>query len=147
MNGYALDTNIISFLLRGNRQLQERVYWEANSGKGVIVPPIAYYEVKRGLINYHAPAKLAAFERLCILLGVDVMDIETLDKAANIYAALKKIGRLIEDSDIFIAASCLAHGYTLITDNTRHFKQIEELQLTNWSHGDQDEETIFDVME
>ena len=138
MNGYAVDTNIISFLLRGNRRLQERVYWEVNSGQGVIVPPIAYYEVKRGLINYHATAKLAAFERLCTLLGVDVMDVETLDKAANIYATLKKVGRLIEDSDIFIAASCLAHGYTLITDNTRHFKLIEELQLVNWTYGDQD---------
>ena len=138
MNGYAVDTNIISFLLRGNRQLQERVYWEANSGKGVIVPPIAYYEVKRGLINHYATAKLVAFERLCTLLGVDVMDVETLDKAANIYATLKKVGRLIEDSDIFIAASCLAHGYTLITDNTRHFKLIEELQLANWAYGAQD---------
>ena len=133
MSGYAVDTNIISFLLRGNRQLQEKVYWEANNGKGVIVPPIAHNEVKRGLINFHASAKLAAFERLCTLLGVDAMDIETLDKAANIYATLKKFGRLIEDSDILIAASCLAHGYTLITDNTRHFKLIEELQLANWA--------------
>ncbi|MCL2010406.1 MAG: PIN domain-containing protein [Synergistaceae bacterium] len=133
MNGYAVDTNIISFLLRGDRQLQERVYREANSGKGVIVPPIAYYEIKRGLIDYQAPAKLAAFERLCALLGVDVMDVETLDKAAKIYATLKKAGRLIEDSDILIAASCLAHGYTLITDNIRHFEQIEKLQIVNWA--------------
>ena len=62
MNGYALDTNIISFLLRGNKQLQEKVYHEASGGRGVIIPPIAYYEVKRGLVDYHAPVKLAAFE-------------------------------------------------------------------------------------
>jgi predicted nucleic acid-binding protein len=127
MNGYAVDTNIISFLLRGNRRLQEKIYREASSGKGVIVPPIAYYEAKRGLINYHATEKLAAFERLCAKLGIDVMDVETLDKAAGIYAALKRAGRLIEDSDILIAASCLAHNYTLITDNTRHFERVEGL--------------------
>ena len=132
MSGYALDTNIISFLLRGDRGLQIKVYQEANNGKGVIIPPIAYYEAKRGLIDYHAPKKLAAFERLCEMLGVDDMDMETLDKAAGIYATLKKAGRLIEDSDILIAASCIARGYTLITDNTRHFERIEGLKHVNW---------------
>jgi predicted nucleic acid-binding protein len=95
MSGYALDTNIISFLLRGNKQLQDKAYREANGGNGVIIPPIAYYEAKRGLIANNAPVKLAAFERLCDMLGVDVMDVETLDKAAGIYASLKKAGRLI----------------------------------------------------
>jgi predicted nucleic acid-binding protein len=47
MSGYAVDTNIISFLLRGNKQLQEKVYREANGGAGVIIPPVAYYEIKR----------------------------------------------------------------------------------------------------
>ena len=133
MSGYAVDSNIISFMLRGNRQLQERVYQEANEGEGVIIPPIAYYEVKRGLLAHNAPAKLASFEKLCNLLGVDEMDTETLDKAAGIYAMLKKAGRLIGDSDILIGASCLAHGYTIITDNTRHFNRIEGLQFVNWA--------------
>lgn len=133
MNGFAADTNIISFLLRGNLQLQDKIYREANSGKGVVIPPIAYYEIKRGLIDRHAMSKLSAFERLCSMLGVDVMDAETLDKAAGIYAALKRNGCLIEDSDILIAASCLAHDYTLITDNTRHFERIDGLRLVNWA--------------
>ena len=133
MSGYALDANIISFLLRGNRQLQERIYREANNGRGVIVLPVAYYEVKRGLINYKAHGKLVAFERLCKRLGVDEIDIETLDCAANIYASLKTQGRLIEDSDILIAASCLAHGKTLVTDNTRHFERIDGLDIVNWT--------------
>ena len=135
MSRYAVDTNIISFLLRGDRQLQDRVYKEADEGDGVIIPPIAFYEAKRGLIDYHAPVKLAAFERLCDMLGVDDMDMETLDAAASIYAKLKKAGRLIEDSDILIAATCLAHGYTLVTDNTRHFERVEGLQLVNWTES------------
>jgi len=132
MSGYAVDTNIISFMLRGDRELQAKVYREANEGAGVVIPPIAYYEIKRGLINNQAPTKLAAFERLCGLLGVDVMDAESLDKAAEIYSVLKKSGRIIEDSDILIAASCIAHDYTLITDNTRHFERVEGLKHVNW---------------
>ena len=133
MSGYAVDTNIISFMLRGDRQLQERVYREANDGAGVIIPPIAYYEVKRGLISVHAPVKLAAFERLCKMLGVGEMGVETLDKAAGIYASLKKAGRLIDDSDILIAAFCLTHGHTIITDNTRHFERVDGLINVNWT--------------
>ena len=132
MNGYAVDTNIISFLLRGDKQLQEKVYRETSGGRGVIIPPIAYYEVKRGLVDYHAPVKLAAFEQLCNMLGVGEMDVETLNKAAEIYAALKKVGQLIEDSDILIAATCLVSDYTLITDNTRHFERIGGLHIVNW---------------
>ena len=133
MSGFALDTNIISFLLRGDRQLQEEVYREASDGSGVVIPPIAYYEIKRGLSASQTPVKLAAFERLCKMLGVDEMDVETLDKAASIYASLKKSGQLIEDSDILIAASCLAHDNTLITDNTRHFDRVDGLKQANWT--------------
>ena len=109
--------------------MQARVYQEANGGEGVVIPPIAFYEVKRGLISVQAPVKLAAFERLCGMLGVDEMDVDTLNKAAEIYATLKKAGKLIEDSDILIAAPCLAHGYTLITDNTRHLERVERTAI------------------
>lgn len=132
MNGYALDANIISFLLRKNKSLQERVYYEAGDGKGVVIPAIAYYEVKRGLIDTRATEKLAAFERLCDMIGVDKIDVETLDKAANIYAELKKVGRIIEDADILIAASCIVHDYVLVTDNTKHLGRVDGLQFENW---------------
>ena len=133
MNGYAVDTNIISFMLRGDKKLQTKVLQEVSGGNDVIIPPIVYYEIKRGLIDYHAPAKLAAFEKLCGMLGAVDMDTKTLDIAAGIYAALKKVGKLIEDSDILIAASCIAHGYTLVTNNTKHFTGITGLNLEDWT--------------
>ncbi len=133
MSGYAVDTNIISFLLRKDRKLQARVYKEVSDGEGVVIPPIAYYEIKRGLIDHHATDKMRQFEQLCTIIGVDEMDVETLDMAAKIYAVLKKEGRLIEDSDILIAASCLAHDYTLVTNNTKHFEHIEDLTIVDWT--------------
>jgi len=50
----------------------------------------------------------------------------------NVYAKLKKDGILIDDSDILIGAFCIAHGYILVTDNTRHFERIDGLQIENW---------------
>ena len=80
-----------------------------------------------------ATTKMRSFERLCAALGVDDLDIEDMDAATDIYADGKNAGRLIEDSDILIAASCLARGYTLVTANTRHFERVDGLQLVNWA--------------
>ncbi|MBF0202584.1 MAG: hypothetical protein HQK66_15010 [Desulfamplus sp.] len=40
---------------------------------------------------------------------------------------------IIDDADLFIAACALSTEATLVTNNTKHFKRIEELQLQNWS--------------
>ncbi|MCL1956417.1 MAG: PIN domain-containing protein [Fibromonadales bacterium] len=132
MSRYALDTNIISYLLRGDKGLQERISYEVKNGDGVVILPIVYYEIKRGLIDKNAMVKLAAFERLCNILGIDGMDTKTLDIAANIYAYKKQQGQQIEDADILIAASCVAHGYILVTNNERHFLGIKGLEVANW---------------
>ncbi len=133
MSGYAVDTNIISFMLKKDRKLQAKVYKEVSEGQNVVIPPIAYYEIKRRLIGHHATEKMERYEQLCNTTGVDDMDVVTLDKAAQIYADLKKRGRLIEDSDILIAASCLAHDYTLVTNNTKHFEHIKGLDIVDWT--------------
>ncbi|GBU25085.1 hypothetical protein R83H12_01724 [Fibrobacteria bacterium R8-3-H12] len=37
MSCYALDTNIISYLLRGDKKLQERIYYEVKKGESVVI--------------------------------------------------------------------------------------------------------------
>jgi len=37
------------------------------------------------------------------------------------------------DADLLIAASCLVHGYILVTNNKRDFENIEGLQLEDWT--------------
>jgi len=55
-----------------------------------------------------------------------------MDMAADIYAIRKRLGQPIEAADLLIAAQCLSHGYTLVTNNTRHFEGISGLRLDNW---------------
>ncbi len=40
---------------------------------------------------------------------------------------------LLEDFDLLIAATALAHDRTLVTNNLDHFNRIPELQLENWA--------------
>ncbi len=49
--------------------------------------------------------------------------------AAQIYAKLQKTGQLIEINDIYIAAITLENDCTLATDNIKHFKRIEALDV------------------
>jgi predicted nucleic acid-binding protein len=129
---YALDTNIISYILRGDSGMKHRWRKEEAVGNQTVIPLIVYFEVKRGLLSAGASTKLAAFEQVCAALEVHGLTVRDMDVASRIYSECKRQGRPIEDADILIAAFCIAGGYTLVTNNIRHFANIEGLKLDNW---------------
>jgi predicted nucleic acid-binding protein len=47
---YALDTNIVSYYLKKDRHIMNTVSDIIKSGSEIIIPPMVYYEIKRGLI-------------------------------------------------------------------------------------------------
>ncbi len=47
---------------------------------------------------------------------------------------LRYSGKTVGDFDLLIAASALRHDLTLLTNNRRHFEQIEGLRLVSTSH-------------
>lgn len=49
--------------------------------------------------------------------------------AGSLYAELSRMGTLIDDLDILIAATCLASSATLVTSNTKHFSRISALPI------------------
>ena len=55
-----------------------------------------------------------------------------LEICADQKAVLRRNGRLIDDFDILIGSTALAHGLTLFTRNTWHFANIANLPLENW---------------
>ncbi len=65
------------------------------------------------------------------LTGVTVLEID--NKIANIFgkqrAILRKEGKLIDNFDILIAATCLSYNLTLMTNNIAHFSRIKGLKI------------------
>ena len=55
-----------------------------------------------------------------------------LEIFADQKAALRRSGRPIDDFDILIGSTAVAHGLTLVTRNTRHFSGLVNLPLENW---------------
>ena len=129
---YALDSNIISYLLKDDKQVQERFRAEIDDGNIYTIPQLVYYEIKRGLFFINAQVKLKAFNELYYEGIMNEMIITTWDKAVEIYIKLTNKGKLIDDADIFIAALCVVNNYILVTNNIRHFEDISDLNFVNW---------------
>ena len=130
---YALDSNIISYMLKDNDAVYRNLDRAIDNGGRCIIPPVVYYEVKRGLLAVKATAKALDFEQLCRDFGVGRMNDRAWDIAAQLYATNKQVGRPIEDADLFIAAFCIVNGCTLVTNNTKHFENIDGLQYVDWT--------------
>jgi tRNA(fMet)-specific endonuclease VapC len=130
---YVLDSNIISFYLKENNCVIENIEKAINEGHSIIIAPIAYYEVKRGLLLVGATKQLKKFEELCNLFPIGELGNYLLEEATKIYVQERKEKRNTEDADILIAAFCLYNNYILVTDNTKHFKYINKLLLSNWN--------------
>jgi len=129
---YALDTNIISYILNGNEHLSAKLSSITKSGNRVIIPLIVYFEARRGLIANHATAKMREFDKLCATLEIPDLTVSDMNKAAAIYAERKSKGKMIDDSDLLIAAQCINCGYTLVTNNIKHFENISGFNIENW---------------
>jgi len=134
---YALDTNIISFLLRPskNQEVVDRFERIADQGHDYVIPPLSYYEISWHLLWKKALVQSRILERL---YENSVSKLQMVEEdfvtAAKIKAYLMERGTPIgkKDGDIFIAAHCIVNDYTLVTDNTRDFSRIDGLKLVNW---------------
>ena len=129
---YALDTNIISYLLKGDKAIINQYRQAGINGSDFILPPIVYYEAKRWFLETGAIDKKIAFDKLCEVIPLGVLTQEIFDTAAIIYVEMRRAGKPMGDADIIIAAFCLVNNYTLVTNNTRHFEGVNELKLVNW---------------
>jgi len=80
-----------------------------------------------------ASKRLREFDNLCQLFGIGQLDNSILDLATDIYVLQRKAGLMIEDADIFMVAFCLKQNFTLVTNNTKHFRHIPQLLFIDWS--------------
>jgi predicted nucleic acid-binding protein len=93
---------------------------------------MVYYEARRGLLANSAMNKMHAFDKLCIKLNVNSLTTADMNMASDIYAERKRSGTLIDDADLLIAAQCIVNNYVLVTNNAKHFEDIDGLIYENW---------------
>lgn len=129
---YAFDTNTIIHLMRGTDSVRDNREKAMKSGVRFIIPPFVNYEVRRGLIIKPIPKHIKAYDIIFDNCFLGEMNVDVWLRAAQIYAELYNKRFTVKDADILIAAFCIVNGYTLVTDNTSDFENIDGLHLENW---------------
>ena len=123
-----LDTNIYSDYAEG---VPETVDFMATQGEQIYLPSVVIGELHFGFMKGQRQIfnekKLKQFINL---LNVDVIDVnaDVARKYATIYLSLQKKGHKIPINDVWIAASCMEIGGTLLTRD-KHFDFVDQIEL------------------
>ncbi len=130
--GYLLDTNILTAILKRNEKISNKLEEVLFLRQEVFISGIAYYESKRGLIYANATRQLSDLNQVCKKYRVLLLDdIEIIEKACEIHADLKRRGLLIQEADIFIAATAITRGLILVSHDS-DMRRVPGITLEDW---------------
>jgi tRNA(fMet)-specific endonuclease VapC len=130
---YLLDSNIVSYILKRNVILDQKFREVRRLKQDVFISCITYYEVKRGLLAINATRQLAEFNKLCQTYKILLIDdLEIIELACEIYVDLERRGFTIQEQDILIAATAIARGLILVS-NDSDLLRVEGISLDNWT--------------
>ena len=132
MKKCTMDTNIITAFLKKDLRVVKTVSEYLEFFDRLTINIISYYEILRGLKDLGDEKKLRRFGEFIQDNELVYIRKKTIEKAAEIYAYLKKDGNLIEDADILMASIAIVEDLVLITNNISHFRRINGLMTENW---------------
>jgi tRNA(fMet)-specific endonuclease VapC len=127
---YLLDTNTVSYALRGYGRVTDRLLAHRPSEIGVSAISIAELRFgahKRGSRKLHH--LIDTFLSSVIQVPFDS---RAADRYGEIAAGLQGRGEMIDMPYSMIAAHSLELGTTLVTHNVRHFQRIDGLEIADW---------------
>jgi predicted nucleic acid-binding protein len=122
-----LDTNIYSDYAEG---LPETVNFLATHGEHLYLPSVVIGELNFGFMK---GSRQQFNERIlkqfikCLRVEIIDVDADVARKYAIVFLSLQKKGTRIPINDVWIAASCMEIGGTLLTRD-RHFEVVEQIE-------------------
>ncbi len=125
-NKICLDSDFLIDFLRNKK---EAVEWlKENEQKSEIATTVINaFEIYHGEFKIKSNAVL--IDNLLKDINVLNLSLEISKKAGEIAAKLEREGNILEFRDILIASISINHGYSLKTNNKKHFERIKELKL------------------
>ncbi len=128
---YALDTNSVSFFLKGRGRVGQRLLAEPPAN--VALPAVVLYELEYGAGRSQAPAPLRG-QLDALLRALRVLPFAEAEAraAARIRLELEQAGKPIGPLDVLIAATALEQRAVLVTHNVKEFGRIKGLRLEDW---------------
>jgi tRNA(fMet)-specific endonuclease VapC len=128
---YLIDTDIIINSIKGNRTVNQKISELASIPKAISI--VTYGELLYGAKKSTQREKNTSIVyRLAEIFPILGVTRATMEAFTDLKAALDRKGDRVEDLDLLIAATALSLNYILVTNNTKHYRRIEGLQLENW---------------
>ena len=127
---YMLDTDMASYVIRGtDPNLLEK--FTRNFSK-LCISSITAAELQFGAAKRNSTPLTEKVDAFCTLLPVKDWNFDAALRYGKLRAELEKAGTPLAAMDLLIAASALAEGAILITNNEAHFSKVKHLSIENW---------------
>lgn len=134
MSQYLLDTNICIHFIKGEYDLGNKI--RRVSFSSCYLSEITIAELLYGVENSSPDRRSVNLQRVHNLrtaFSERILSIgDCLDEYVTQKAQLRRTGRRVEDLDIFIGATSIVKGLTLVTRNIKDFVNMTGIVLENW---------------
>ncbi len=127
-----IDTDVLSAIMRSHPLATTKAQAYLSIRRQFTFSIITRYEILRGLKAKNASRQAAVFDHLCVRSDILPITEFVVVEASEIYADLHKRGELIGDADILIAATAMANGLGVVTNNKSHFERVRGLAVETW---------------
>jgi tRNA(fMet)-specific endonuclease VapC len=125
---YLVDTDWAGHWLHSNARIRQRM--EELWGRGLALSAVSLAELWEG-VHYsrnslQSEQGLNDFLRYVSLVGID-------ERTCNLFGKergrLRSVGKSVADFDLMIGVTARQHDLTLLTNNRRHFENIDGLRI------------------
>lgn len=131
MPRYMLDTDISSYLIRGDHPEVTDAFRQ--HFPDVCISAITAAELQYGAQKRKSQLLTRNVNAYCNLVPICEWTREAAETYAEMRVELEKHGTPVGSMDMLIAASAIAEGTILVTNNIAHFSKIGKLRIENWS--------------
>ncbi len=128
---FMLDTDTFSYLVSG-RHPSVRAAVTRNQ-KRIVLSSITLAESLFGAKKNGSQKLLALISLFREIFPVQAWDSSAAEIYSDIRSRMERAGHPIGNMDLMIAASAIASGSTLVTNNERHFRAVPGLAFVNWT--------------
>lgn len=127
---YSLDTNAWSEVLQKNLSFVAR-FEDAASRAEIVLCPVVFYEVRRGLLHAEKTRQLTAFEDLVARCTWLDLSREIWLEMTLLWADLKRRAISPEDADLAIGVHARHFSAIVVTHNVKHFEYLG-VEIEDW---------------
>jgi tRNA(fMet)-specific endonuclease VapC len=130
---YMLDTDICIYLAK-NQHPQVTARFERLKPEQLVMSAITYGELQYGANKSSQRSRtLSQLAELIEYIPVESLTSAVAQAYGEIRATLERQGRMIGNTDLWIAAHAMDLGLTIATNNDSEFRRVDGLSVENWT--------------